>query len=306
MVPDDGQVYLHNQRLGRIEFYGDGALAPRFAYQWARSGEFNRQLFLTASGSKILHTSPSRIEAATILLPPVGEQHAIAAVLESLDAKIAVNAEIVKKIDFTSRNLFESSQADSKLLPLSDAADFINGGAFTKGASGDGRIVVRIAELNSGISGSTVYSDAEVDDRHVIRAGDVLFSWSGSLTLNRWYRGEAILNQHIFKVVPKNGYPRWLVFELIRAELEEFRSIAADKATTMGHIQRRHLDKEVSIPARAEVARIHAMMNALQERALRAQQESLKLAELRDTLLPELMSGRLRVKDAEKKIEEVV
>jgi type I restriction enzyme S subunit len=130
--------------------------------------------------------------------------------------------------------------------------------------------------------------------------GDVLFAWSGSLTVSRWYRPEAIVNQHIFKVVPEHGMPSWLIFELIRLQLPRFRAIAEGKATTMGHIQRHHLNVEVAVPARQYWAQLDAELGLLWRLALRAETESLILAELRDTLLPRLVSGELRIKDAEK------
>lgn len=189
---------------------------------------------------------------------------------------------------------------------LSSTAAFINGKAFTKDASGTGRVVVRIAELNSGIGGSTVYSDAQVADNFLVRPGDLLFAWSGSLTVQRWYRPEAIVNQHIFKVVPRIPYPMWLVYQLLRENLEEFRAIASDKATTMGHIQRHHLDKLVAIPESGTTEEDMALMEGLWKRALAAETENLTLAELRDIILPALMSGRLRVNDAERLVEDAV
>ena len=245
-------------------------------------------------------------KAFYVLVPDRGRQDAIAEVLGALDDKIAANTTVVKAIESLSHAIYAARRAGYADMPLSDTADFVNGKAFTKGASGTGRVVVRIAELNSGLGGSTVYSDAEVEDKHVARPGDILFAWSGSLTLNRWFRADAIVNQHIFKVIPKASYPSWLVYELISAKLADFKSIAADKATTMGHIQRHHLDESVAVPTPDEITRMDALMSPLWERALNAEQESLTLAELRDTLLPELMSGRLRVRDAEKKIEEIV
>lgn len=113
------------------------------------------------------------------------------------------------------------------------------------------------------------------------------------------------MNQHIFKVIPTTA-PMWVVNEALRKKLVEFKGIAADKATTMGHIQRRHLDEGVLVPSAELLAQLDPLMSVLWERALQAEQESLALAQLRDTLLPELMSGRLRVKDAEKAVEEAV
>lgn len=243
-----------------------------------------------------------------LLLPPLSEQRAIADVVSALDDKIAVNERIAKFADELRRlklaNFIGAQSKQATRASLLELADFVNGRAFTKDATGTGRMVVRIAELNSGPGGSTVYNDIEVADKHLARPGDVLFAWSGSLTVARWYRSEAIVNQHIFKVVPHRGVPGWLVFDLLSRELPDFRSIAADKATTMGHIQRRHLDRQVSIPNRTALPELDAELGPLWDRALAAEMESLMLTELRDTLLPRLMSGEIRVRDAEKVVEE--
>jgi type I restriction enzyme S subunit len=263
-----------------------------------------------ASGSTTPIVNKSTFEAFNVSVPGMSEQLAIAGVLGALDDKIAVNERIAAAADSLRSAHYLGAHMDSpdefRQAPLSGAAEFVNGRPFTKGATGTGRMVVRIAELNSGPGGSTVYNDIQVPDKHVARPGDVLFAWSGSLTVERWFRPEAIVNQHIFKVVPKDHHPMWLVAELLGLKLEEFRAIAADKATTMGHIQRRHLDEPVLAPNVAMTQKLDAQIGPLWERALAAEQESLKLTELRDTLLPQLMSGKLRVREAEKIVEDAV
>ncbi|MFD4599877.1 restriction endonuclease subunit S [Streptomyces sp. NPDC058464] len=243
-----------------------------------------------------------------VALPSQEERAAIVEVLGALDDKIAFSGRIATTADELSGELFRYSmlaRPDRFIeLALSGAAEFINGRAFTKGATGTGRMVVRIADINSGPGSSTVYNDIEVPDMHLARPGDVLFAWSGSLIVTRWFRPEAIINQHIFKCVPKNGYPHWLVSQLVQRKIDGFRAIAADKATTMGHIQRKHLDEPVSVPVTEELALLDSQIGPLWDRALLAERESLALATLRDTLLPQLMSGRLRVKDAEKIVED--
>lgn len=239
-------------------------------------------------------------------LPPLDEQAAIAEVLGALDDKIAANDGLITKIEELAASVWRKAYADGSVMPLSSLARFVNGKAFTKDATGTGRVVIRIAELNSGLGGSTVYNDIEVPDDHLARPGDLLFAWSGSLTVARWFRPEAIVNQHIFKVIPIHRYPIWLVDQAVRTKLAEFKAIAADKATTMGHIQRRHLDEPVVVPSREAIERLGELMTGLWQRALSAEQESLSLAATRDELLPLLMSGNVRVRDAEKVTEEVV
>ncbi|WP_431728329.1 restriction endonuclease subunit S [Verrucosispora sp. TAA-831] len=245
-----------------------------------------------------------------IVIPPTEDMKAITAVLTAVDDKIAVNDRITSTADGLRSSLLQDAQKqrpdDFVAQPLSQVAEFINGRAFTKDATGNGRMVVRIAEINSGPGPSTVYNDIAVDEKHLAHPGDILFSWSGSLTVTRWFRPEAIINQHIFKVIPHGDNPKWIAFEAVKSKLADYRTVAADKATTMGHIQRRHLDEEVVVPIPEAIDRLDRQAGSLWQRALVAEQESLTLAALRDSLLPELMSGRLRVKDAEKFVEEAV
>lgn len=281
-------------------------IVPAFLYYYLSQPRMVQEVKSRAIGSTIPGFNLGQLRALPIEIPALKQQRAIAEVLGALDEKIAANANLVESVDSLAQAKFFAALRHAALQPLSSCAEFVNGKAFTKGASGTGRVVARIAELNSGISSSTVFSDAEVDDKHVARPGDILFAWSGSLTLHRWYRDDAIVNQHIFKVIPKAGNADWLVYQLLRHKLTEFKMIAADKATTMGHIQRRHLDEPVLVPAREEVEKVATVMQALWDTALTAEREKLALISLRDALLPQLMSGKLQVKDAADLVEAAV
>ena len=271
-----------------------------------RSADFQRQLATLAGQTDMApYVSLTDQRSMTIDLPAISDQRAIAKVLGALDDKIAANNQVVKCADALAHLHFRAATGAER-VPLSSLARFVNGKAFTKNATGTGRVVVRIAELNSGLGGSTVYNDIEVEDEHLARPGDLLFAWSGSLTAARWYRPEAIVNQHIFKVIPNPGVAIWLVNQAVHAKLDEFKAIAADKATTMGHIQRHHLDEPVAVPQGDGVRRIDDLMTCLWETGLAAEIESLKLTQTRDELLPLLMSGRVRVRDAERIVEGVV
>lgn len=261
-----------------------------------------------ASGSATPIINKSTLAKYELTVPDFDCQRAIGAVLGALDDKIEANRKLAATADELSRWKFKGLQArpGSEPVALSSTARFVNGRAFTKGASGTGRVVIRIAELNSGLGGSTVRNDIDVADDHVAHPGDLLFAWSGSLTLARWYRDEAIVNQHIFKVIPNDHYPLWLARQLVQDKLVEFQAIAADKATTMGHIQRRHLDEPVLVPPVGAIRAADEAMEALWRRALLAEMESEGLTHLRDTLLPKLMSGQLRVHEAEELVADAV
>lgn len=275
----------------------DGSIEPRWLYYWLGGAEFwDQALGVSTQTDMAPYISLRDLRSIQIDLPPLPEQRAIAATLGALDDKIESNRRTVALIPQLVRARVDASisQAGDRIA-VAELAHFVNGGAYTKGATGTGRMVIRIAELNSGPGGSTVYNDIDVPDEKVARAGDILMSWSGSLGVYRWFRDEAIVNQHIFKVIP-TGYPAWLVFDRLDAVMPIFRGVAADKATTMGHIQRGHLEStNVEIPVVSEIEQLNEMLSPLWGRLLSAEREVVRLTKLRDALLPELLSGRMRV-----------
>jgi len=194
-----------------------------------------------------------------------------------------------------------------EMQPLDEIADFLNGLALQKFPAtdlDDSLPVIKIAELRNGVSAKSDRASREVPAKYVIKDGDFLFSWSGSLLAKFWTEGEGALNQHLFKVTSER-YPMWFVSHWVHHHLEEFQAIAASKATTMGHIQRGHLKTAMTLCPPADVLeRLGAVMAPLVEQSIHKELESRSLAQLRDTLLPQLISGELRIADAERFIEE--
>lgn len=223
-------------------------------------------------------------ESQEAALPPLEEQERIAGILGSLDDKIEVNTRLIQTIKEYMTALYKAEAKNGKVLELTDIADFVNGRAFTKDATGTGRVVIRIAELNNGLGASTVYNDIEVKEENTAYPGDVLMSWSGSLDTYVWHLPEAIINQHIFKVIPKGNYPKWLVYHACKSVIEDFQAIAVDKATTMGHIRRGDLKRDISIPAR-EMPQMENLWNLW----MNLEQENLQLAATRDALIKRLI-----------------
>lgn len=282
-------------------------LDQRYLRYVMQSPDFVRQLEVFKGQTDMApYVSLTDQRSMELELPLIEEQHAIAELLGALDDKIAANGRLIIVIDALAGSTWQNATADRVAVPLSSLARFVNGKAFTKDASGTGRVVIRIAELNSGLGDSTVYNDIDVPEEHLARPGDLLFAWSASLTVARWFRPEAIINQHIFKVTPKDDYSLWLVNQALQRKLQEFKAIAADKATTMGHIQRRHLDEPVVIPSAKQIDQLNELMSGLWDRALAAEQENLSLETTRDQLLPLLLSGKVCLRGAEKVVEEVV
>lgn len=232
-----------------------------------------------------------------IVVPPIDEQRAIAEILGSLDDRIQWCRLTAQRCLDT---LSAVASGGSRVVKVSQLAEFVNGGAFTKDAAGDGRLIIKISELNSGVSASSKFSDVDAPPNRVANTGDVLFSWSATLDVFRWTGEQALINQHIFKVIPSKGVPLWLVYAKLAEVMPAFQKIAADRATTMGHIKKAHLEQvTVDLADAQEMATRNEAGTALWEQHLELSLQANAVERTRVALLPELMSGRLRVKDVD-------
>ena len=188
-----------------------------------------------------------------------------------------------------------------RVRALDEIANFLNGLALQKfPPSEDSWLpVIKIAQLRKGDTVGADRAGRNLKPEYVIQDGDVLFSWSGSLEVEVWCGGEGALNQHLFKVTSEH-YPKWFYFHWTRYHLESFRQIAASKATTMGHIQRAHLSQaKVIIPPAEMLATKCGAFAALLEKCVANELQATTLSTLRDTLLPRLISGQLRLNSQE-------
>ena len=107
-IPDDGRTYLHNQRLGKVVIKDESVVDRDFIYWLFLWSELNQELCSTATGTKILHTAPTRIEAFQFRLPPIEEQRAIASILGALDDKIELNRRTNATLESLARAIFKS------------------------------------------------------------------------------------------------------------------------------------------------------------------------------------------------------
>ena len=311
-------------------------LDPQFLSYFLNSGPCLALIDSLTTGTTRRRIRRADIERLTIPLPPLPEQRAIADVLGALDDKIALNERMNATLEEMARALFRSWFVDfepvrakaegrpsglppaldalfpasfepSELGPipagwevqsLDDIAHFTNGLALQRfPPEGDEWLpVIKIAEMRRGYTDRTAKASANIDSRYIVEDGDVLFSWSGSLDLVLWAHGPGALNQHLFKVT-SDEYARWFYWSWTREHLDEFRAIAAGKATTMGHIQRHHLtDAKVAVPPMEVLRTADTPLAGLVDQHVGLAAASHTLAELRDALLPKLVSGEVRVR----------
>ena len=190
-----------------------------------------------------------------------------------------------------------------KQASLIDIADYLNGLAMQKyrpTADESGIPVLKIKELRQGCcDDNSELCSPSIKSDYIIHDGDVIFSWSGSLLVDLWCGGICGLNQHLFKVT-SSKYDKWFYYAWTKHHLDRFVAVAADKATTMGHIKRDELAKaEVLIPNEADYNRIGALLQPIYEMIISNRIENKKLAATRDTLLPKLMNGEIDMSEVD-------
>ena len=201
-----------------------------------------------------------------------------------------------------------------KLTSVYDLADYINGASHSSKILNTSRLgypVIKINELKNGFTDQTKYWNEEFKEKHLIKNGDILFSWSGnpdtSIGTFIWSKNDGLLNQHIFKVKPLNREWRSFIISVLRSNQRVFADIARNKQTTgLGHVTVKDL-KEMMCPTAPDTV-MKAFANATDDILQRSQNSTLEidlLTDLRDVLLPKLISGELRIPDAEKMLEEV-
>ena len=201
-----------------------------------------------------------------------------------------------------------------KVQPIYDIANFTNGAAYRDFHFTDevGALpIVKIAEIKNGISGQTKFTKTVLAEKYSIADGDILFSWSGnpdtSIDTFVWTGGPAWLTQHIFKVDLYSPEDRNFVYYLLKSLHPTFAEIARDKQTTgFGHVTAHDMKRLFVITCGGKMLEaFNHCTGHLFDKWYANLLEEKKLADIRDTFLPKLLSGELRVADAEKFMEGV-
>lgn len=269
-----------------------------------------RHLINKESGTVFGSVNRNDIGGLEVVVHDEDNQKAVARILASIDDKIATNETINNNLQQQADALFAEYFLCLDGVPngwrkgnLLDIADYLNGLAMQKFRPKECEIglpVLKIKELRQGFCDTdSELCSPSIRSDYLVHDGDVIFSWSGSLLVDFWCGGDCGLNQHLFKVTSCK-YEPWFFYLWTKYHLAKFIAIAADKATTMGHIKREDLVKsEVLIPSVEDYKKIGAIIRPLLSTLVNNRIENKKLAVLRDSLLPKLMSGEIDVSEVE-------
>ena len=299
----------------------EGVSDNKFVYYLSHSDIFKKTAIKSMVGSSGRQRAQVDVLQNLIMKVPVSldEQRRIAEQLSEIDDKIECNRKICENLEAQAQALFKHwfidfapfkdgkfVESELGLIPegwsvgkLTEIADYMNGLAMQKypPISVDDAIpVLKIKELGqSQCDNNSDKCSKQIKPEYIVKNGDVVFSWSGTLMVDIWCGGICGLNQHLFKVT-SDKYPKWFYLMWTKHHLNEFIRIAKDKAVTMGHIKRGDLEKAlVAIPDKSTLDKISELMNEIVDEMINTRLESASLADLRDTLLPKLMTGQFKL-----------
>jgi type I restriction enzyme S subunit len=224
-------------------------------------------------------------------------------------------------MDEATAALFPDSFEDSSLglkpqgwitSSVYDLATYINGAAykaFAPNLERRGLPIIKIAELKAGVTPQTAFSDVAMQEKYRINTGDILFSWSGnpdtSIDTFVWNHEDGWLNQHIFRVLPHAEEERAFLLRTLRHLRPVFAELARNKQTTgLGHVTVADMKRlQIVKPSRAVLDQFNEIVSPIHSRIFGNEQQAQTLATLRDTLLPRLISGQLRLPEARAELE---
>lgn len=281
-----------------------------FIYWLLKDSRYVNYIKSCQSGTTVRMITKANIENYTFVCPNKKSRLLISRFLWTLVKKIELNRRINENLEQQAQALFnyyfiEHSEilGDYEKGNLTEIATYTNGLPMQKFRPQDeekGMPVLKIKELGQGqTDNSSDICSENIANEYKVTNGDVIFSWSGTLMVKVWCGGLCGLNQHLFKVTSEK-YPKWYYYFWTKFHLNKFIRIAQDKAVTMGHIRRGDLESsEVLVPKMDILAKLNEIINPIFNQIIGIECENRNLAQLRDTLLPRLMSGELAITDVD-------
>jgi type I restriction enzyme, S subunit len=266
------------------------------------------------SGQPLLNQTV--LNAISLTVPIPAHRQAIAEVLGALDDKIAADSASAKTLAQLAQAKFDVvSRNASRSVPLATITTTQYG--VTKSAAPTGTHgLLRVTDINKApwITWDTVPFVADLTPadctKYLVTPGDVLVARMadpGKVGLIEEGDPPAVFASYLVRVCPLNDLDPLYLFHFMRSH--EYQSYAASSSS--GSVQKNMNAKvivgtDIPLIGRAEQAAFSREVGPLHELVSQLLRESRTLADLRDTLLPALMDGTIRVKDAVATAEEVL
>ncbi len=297
----------------------------KFLYYAIISRAFQQYLDSVKTGTTIQHISMKQIADYEISLPGLEEQRRIAGILSAIDDKIENNRRINDNLEQQAQALYKQwfvdfdfpnedgkpykssggKMVDSELgqIPegwsVGDIYKYVNVvyGAPYKSVlfneRKDGNPLIRIRDLKT--FSPQYYTQEILPNTEYVNAGDVVAGMDAEFVPCLWMGEKGVLNQRCCKFVGKqDSISNYYVMFLVKSELEFVQSYKT--GTTVSHLGKADIDKFIVVqPPFAVIEKFSKIADALLNNKIKLAKENITLATLRDTLLPKLMNGEIKL-----------
>lgn len=295
--------YLHNQRIGLVQFYEKEKIVQDFIYWVMRTGDYQGFIVGSSSGSSVMHTSPSRIQEYQFLLPPPDQQKAIASALSSLENKIDLLHRQNKTLEAMAETLFrqlfvEECQEDWEEGTLENVASNIRNSIKVDQINDDSKYIglEHIDRRDVALKQSGFGSDVS-SNKYAFSKNDILFG-----KLRPYFHKvcftpfSGICSTDILVIRPKK--PEWFAFCLFaffQNDVVEYANLGSG-GTRMPRTDWGALKMyPITIPDAETLKQFNQIVFPSLDKITYNLKQIRTLEKLRDTLLPKLMSGEVRV-----------
>ncbi|WP_426978241.1 restriction endonuclease subunit S [Pseudarthrobacter sp. O4] len=289
--------------------------SPAFYYYYFRSSQGRRNIETIVQQVAAAGIRGSDLARLTVPFPPLSEQRAIAEILGALDDKIAANTNLastaeqlaavefqqrVRALPFSEQTFGDVAKVSGGGTPSTSVPEFWNGDVLwatpTDVTALQGPYLSatsrRISEDGLAACASDLYP-----------AGAILMTSRATIGAFALAQQPMAVNQGFIVVQPQDPELRLWFFHEMRSRVDEFISLA--NGATFLELSRGNFKKfKVRLAEPQVMKEFVAVAEPLHAAASNGLSENTKLATTRDTLLPQLMSGKLRVKEAERVLEE--
>ena len=303
----------------------EGVLDNTYLKYFFLSNIGQNRLKARETGTTVTGIKQSELKEILIDYPKIDTQKAIASVLSSLDDKIELNRRINDNLEQQAQALFKSWFVDNpnpnwSETTLSEIANFIGGYSYKGEELTDSSNIAMVTIKNFGRNGGFkadgfkgITPSAKLKECHYANLFDILVAHT-DLTQNADVIGNAellltydrydsiIFSMDLVKVLPKNNFPyRFLLAAMLKNKIFKGHCLGYVNGTTVLHLSKKALPEfEVRIPSKVEAKTMNDTLAPYYKRMAEVLQENDRLMQLRDTLLPKLMSGELRISEIEK------
>ena len=318
LVPD-AEIYLHNQRIGRVKERHELA-DRRFLYYLFNTDHVRQQIRNSSSGTKVRHTSPERMYSVEVKVPNVESQRKIAAILSAYDDLIANNQRRIALLESMAEEIYrewfvrmrfpgyESTKVEKGLprgwreVALQAVAN-VNANTITRRLAPAWIEYLDISAVTTNAMSqpeSVRIDDAPGRARRIARHGDVI--WSTVRPANRAYAlvihpTENLIVSTGFAVIsPKLGTPYTYLHQVVTTNSFVEQMVAVAKGSAYPATGFDDFAKAKIIwPSDDLLRRFHELAEPMALETATLRKQCVQLSKLRDALLPRLISGKLKV-----------